>query len=154
MIQCNIFRELYYTCDYHFLHFRVYSYSKGKRTKKKKLLVHSVAVRFGPLFVDEKGIFVATRSFMMYPHGTRSTATSARTFFSEIDLRGSFLPYTKACPVKGGLCQGTLSEGFARRKVIWDRKLHRERVARQFSRCSHIRSDSDGESYRCVQSVE
>jgi len=45
-------------------------------------LVHSVAVKFGPLFADEKGIFVATRSFMMY-HTVHEALRLRRARFSQ-----------------------------------------------------------------------
>lgn len=103
--------------------------------------------------------FLLQRDRIFYvPHGAQSATTSVRTFFSELYVRErSFLPCTKAHPgasVKGGLCQGTPSEGFARRKVIWDRKLWvtpRERVANFLV----VRTcDSDCECYHHVQSCE
>lgn len=113
------FTESYMTLTVITLPFRARVFSfDGKMVGKKRRRCTAWQWRFGPLFVDEKGIFVATRPFMMY-----RTATLARTFFSGLDLRGSFLHCTKARPVKRGLCQGTPSEGFARRKVMWDRKL-------------------------------
>jgi len=117
---------------------RRYSRSMAKQ-RKESLPIHSVVVRFGPLFADEKGIFVTTRqNFFYLPHGAQSATTSVRAFYSGLYVReGSFLPCTKARPgasVKGRLCQGTPSEGFARRKVIWDRKLWV--IPRESRRCA------------------
>lgn len=86
-------------------------------------------VRFGPLFADEKRNFCCKRGETFYdvPQGAQSVATSARAFFSGLDLRergsvflhkGSPGSTGKRGRGEGELCQGTPSEGFARRKVI------------------------------------
>lgn len=52
------------------------------KTAEKRLLVHNVAVRFSPLFADEKGIFVAMRPFMMY-HTVHEALRLWRARFSQ-----------------------------------------------------------------------
>lgn len=119
------FRENYTILAIIILHFSACTYfcCDGKIAEKKITFGTQRSGEIRSIVHRWERNFCCNAAFYDVPHGARSTETSARTFFSGLDLRGSFLHCTKACLVKGGLCQGTPFEGFALRKVIWGRKL-------------------------------
>lgn len=101
-----------------------------ENSRKKEKIIHGVMVRFGPLFADEKRNFCCNgETFYDVPQGAHKAWRLRRAHFSQgstCEREGRFSTLHKGSPGstgkrgrgEGGLCQGTPSEGFARRKVI------------------------------------